>query len=67
MGLERVQRTQSWSEGVGHDISRERVSGKHDYMAIPGLTCLAEQSFSMSTWTDNVQHRQMDGVMFGSL
>ena len=38
-----------------------------DYMAIPGSTCLAERSFSMSARTDDVRRRQMDGVKFGSL
>ena len=38
-----------------------------DYLAIPGSSCLAECSFSMSAWTDDVQRRQMDGEKFGDL
>ena len=38
-----------------------------DYMAIPGFTCLAERSFSMSAWTDDVQRCQIDGDKFGAL
>ena len=38
-----------------------------DYMAIPGSTCLAERSFSMSARTDNVRRRQIDGDKFGAL
>ena len=38
-----------------------------DYMAIPGSTCLAERSFSMSAWTDDVRCHQIDGDKFGAL
>jgi hypothetical protein len=38
-----------------------------DYMAIPGSTCLAERSFSMSARTDDVRRRQIDGDKFGAL
>ena len=38
-----------------------------DFLAIPGSSCLAEQSFSMSARTDDVHHQQMDGEKFGSL
>ena len=38
-----------------------------DYMAIPGSTCLAERSFSMSARTDDVRRRQMGGEKFGAL
>ena len=36
-------------------------------MAIPGSTCLAERSFSMSAWTDDVRRRQIDSNKFGAL
>ena len=36
-----------------------------DYMAIPGLTCLAECLFSMSARTDEAHCRQMGGEKFG--
>ena len=36
-------------------------------MAIPGSTCLAERSFSMSARTDDVRRRQMRGEKFGAL
>ena len=39
----------------------------HDYLVIPGSSCLAERSFSMSAQTDDVRWRQMDGQKFGSL
>ena len=38
-----------------------------DYMAIPGSTCLAERSFSMSARTDDTRRRQMDSGKFGAL
>ncbi|KAM6498413.1 Ribonuclease H-like domain containing protein [Amanita muscaria] len=38
-----------------------------DYIAIPGSTCLAERSFSMSARTDDVRRRQMGDVKFGGL
>ena len=38
-----------------------------DYMAIPGSTCLAERSFSMSARTDDVRRRQMDSSKFGAV
>ena len=38
-----------------------------DYLAIPGSSCLAERSFSMSARTDDVRRRQMEGEKFGSL
>ena len=38
-----------------------------NYLAIPGSSCLAEQSFSMSARTDNVCQHQMDGQKFGLL
>lgn len=38
-----------------------------DYMAIPGSTCLAERSFSMSARTDDVRRRQMGGDKFGGV
>ena len=38
-----------------------------DFLAIPGSSCLAEQSFSMTVRTDDVCQRQMDGEKFGSL
>ena len=38
-----------------------------DYLAIPGSSCLAEQSFSMSAQTDDVHRRQMEGEKFSSL
>ena len=36
-------------------------------MTIPGFTCLAERSFSMSAWTDDVRRRQIDSNKFGAL
>ena len=39
----------------------------HDYLAIPGSTCLAERLFSMSARTDNVQWQQMGGEKFGAV
>ena len=36
-------------------------------MAIPGSTCLAERSFSMSAWTDDVRRCQIDSNKFGAL
>ena len=39
----------------------------HDYMAIPGSTCLAERSFLILVRTDDVRHCQMDGDRFGAL
>ena len=38
-----------------------------DYMAIPGSTCLAERSFSMSARTDDVRRHQIDSNKFGAL
>ena len=38
-----------------------------DYLVIPGSTCLAEQSFSMSARTDDVWQRQMGGEKFGAV
>ena len=38
-----------------------------DYMAIPGSTCLAERSFSMSARTDDVRRRQMGAKKFGAV
>ena len=38
-----------------------------DYLAIPGTTCMAERSFSLSARTDDPRRRQMDGVKFGGL
>ena len=38
-----------------------------DFLAIPGSSCLAERSFSMSAQTYDVHQRQMDGEKFGSL
>ena len=38
-----------------------------DFLAIPGSSCLAEQSFSMSVQTDDARRCQMDGEKFGSL
>ena len=39
----------------------------HDYMAVPGSTCLTECSFSMSAHTDDVQRWQMDAEKFREL
>ena len=39
----------------------------HDYMAIPGSTCLAEWSFSMSAWTDDARRHAMHADKFGGL
>ena len=36
-------------------------------MAIPGSTCLAERSFSMSARTDDVRHCRIDSNKFGAL
>jgi len=36
-------------------------------MAIPGSTCLAERSFSMSARTDDVRRRQMGAEKFGAV
>ena len=38
-----------------------------DYLAIPGSSCLAQCSFSMSARTDDVRRRQMDGEKFRDL
>ena len=38
-----------------------------DYLVIPGSTCLAERSFSMSAHTDDVWRRQMGGEKFGAV
>lgn len=38
-----------------------------DYLAIPGSSCLAERSFSMSAQTDDVRHRQMLEEKFSGL
>ena len=38
-----------------------------DYLAIPGSSCLAEWSFSMSACTDDVWRQQIDGKKFGDL
>ena len=38
-----------------------------DYLAIPGTSCIAERSFSLSGRTDDPRRRRMDGVKFGSL
>jgi hypothetical protein len=38
-----------------------------DYLAIPGSTCLAERSFSLSGRTDEARQRQMDAERFGAI
>ena len=38
-----------------------------DYMAIPGSSCLAERSFSMSARTDDIRCHQMGGEKFGGV
>jgi hypothetical protein len=38
-----------------------------DYLAIPGSSCLAERSFSLSGRTDDPRRRQMDAEKFGAI
>ena len=38
-----------------------------DYLAIPGSSCLAEHTFSLSGHTDDPQRRQMTAERFGAI
>jgi hypothetical protein len=38
-----------------------------DYLAIPGSSCLAERSFSLSGHTDEARRRQMNAERFGAI
>jgi hypothetical protein len=38
-----------------------------DYLAIPGSTCLAERSFSLSGRTDEARRRNIDADRFGAI